>query len=602
MGISHTSRPVRFAGRVLVATLLLAAAACLAAPETPDELLHHADQIKLAHNDEFRVLLKQLDAQANLLTVPQRDWLVYLHAWQLGYQGDYPQALSAFGTLLAHTQNRTVRARARISLIYDQINSAHYEDAYANVSALLDSLPQIEDRHTHFLILAVAANLYSDAGQYDLALRYIDQALAYDRSDDSTCLVMGNKAQALSRSGKLRADDAQIRAGLDSCLRIGDLVDANFIRVWLAQTQFDHSDVAGALQLLQAHDAEVLSTHSSALTSLFRSLLARCYLLTGDLVHAHEYAQSAIDYANKQVSSRAVVDAYEVLYEVAKRQRDDAAALAYHEQYAVADKGYRNEESAKALAYQMIAQQVREKKSQIDTLNKQNQVLQLRQTVSTKTAETRDLYLVILLLVLGSIAFWTWRIKRSELKFMKLARRDGLTGIFNHQYFVDASGELLQYCAKSARDACVLVIDLDHFKLVNDAHGHATGDMVLKRAVAACQTHLRSIDIFGRLGGEEFGITLPDCTLEMAMQQAEQLRVAIAGIARADDGPGFPVHASFGVAATDFSGYELRQLMAHADSALYQAKREGRNRVVVFNSAVGVSGGLRDETLDRRSA
>jgi diguanylate cyclase (GGDEF)-like protein len=164
---------------------------------------------------------------------------------------------------------------------------------------------------------------------------------------------------------------------------------------------------------------------------------------------------------------------------------------------------------------------------------------------------------------------------------MKLARRDGLTGIFNRQHFVSSAELQLQYCKKSARQACLVLIDLDHFKVVNDTHGHAVGDRVLRRAVAACQEHLRSTDIFGRLGGEEFGIVLPECTLDQALGRAEQIRLAIATAASGEDAPAVPISASFGVASTVRSGYELRQLLIDADDGLYRAKREGRNRVSV---------------------
>ncbi len=258
-----------------------------------------------------------------------------------------------------------------------------------------------------------------------------------------------------------------------------------------------------------------------------------------------------------------------------------AAALAFLEKYLVADKGYLTEVSAKALAYQTVAQQVLAKKQQIDALNKQNQILTLQQKLNKKAVEASRLYIVLLLLVLASIALWTYKIKRSQLRFMKLARRDGLTGIFNRQHFVNEAELLLQYCRKSSRDACLVLIDLDHFKAVNDTHGHAVGDRVLQRAVEACMTCLRSTDIFGRLGGEEFGILLPECTLAQVLVRAEQVRLAIATASADDDVPGVPISASFGVSSVVHSGYELRQLLIHADKALYRAKREGRNRIVV---------------------
>ena len=270
-----------------------------------------------------------------------------------------------------------------------------------------------------------------------------------------------------------------------------------------------------------------------------------------------------------------------MLYLISKQQGDLDAALTYHEKYVAADKGYLNDVSAKALAYQTVKQQVLAKKQQIDTLNKQNQILTLQQTLAKKATETSRLYIVLLLVVLASIALWTYKIKRSQLRFMKLARRDGLTGIFNRQHFVNEAELQLQYCQRSTRHACLVLIDLDHFKAVNDTHGHAVGDRVLKRAVDTCQMHLRSTDIFGRLGGEEFGILLPECTLEQALGRAEQIRQAVAAVASGEDAPGIPVSASFGIASVMHSGYELRQLLVHADEALYRAKREGRNRVSV---------------------
>jgi len=570
-----------------VSALLLASACGIAAPENTDQLLQHADQVKLANNDEFHVVLKQLDEQAGQLTSRQHDWLDYLHAWQLGYQGDYPQAVSAFDALLAHTQDATVRARARISLIYDQVNTSHYEDAYISVSALVDSLPQVEDRNAHFLSLTAAAYAYNRAGQHDLALQFADKALAYDRSDRSTCIAMEQKAEILYESGKLLPDDPQLRTGFDACRLVADPVSANILSLSLARAQMDHGDVAAALKLLETHDAEILATHSSAAISLFRSVLARCYLLTGDLAHAREYAQSAVDHANNQFYARSVADAYEILYEVANRQNDDKAALAWHEKYAIADKGYLNDISARALAYQMVHQQVLDKKREIEALNEKNRALELRQQIDSKTAEIRLLYIGLLLMGLALVATWAYRTKRSQLKFQKLARRDGLTGIFNRQHFLESAQEVLRYCAKDSREASVLALDLDHFKSVNDMHGHAAGDAVLRRVVAACQARLRSIDIFGRLGGEEFAILLPDCAEEVALLRAEEMRAAIAGLhGRADAAAGIVATASFGVASTQACGYNLPTLLAHADSALYAAKRAGRNRVSMHRTSV----------------
>ena len=576
-------RPVSIAGRAFLIALLLGWAPYSGATEGADDLLRRADQIKLANNDEFHVLLAQLDTQANRLNASQRDWLDYLHAWQLGYQGDYPKAVGAFDAVLARTQDATVRARARISLIYNQVNTSHYEDAYVTVNALIDSLPQIEDRNAHFLSMTATAYAYNRAGQHDLALHYADEALAYDHGDRSTCIAMEQKAEILYEAGDLSPNDKQLHAGFDACRRVGDPVSANVLSLSLARAQMDHGDVAGALKQLEARDAEVVATHSSAAISLFRSVLARCYLLTGDLANARHYAQSAVDHANNQFYAKSVADAYEVLYEVAKQQGDFPNALQWHEKFAAADKGYLNDLSARALAFQMVHQQVLDKKREVDALSAKNKVLELQGEVDAKASEARLLYIALLLSCLVIVGLWAYRTKRSQIKFQKLARRDGLTGIFNRQHFFETAQDALRYCAKSSREASLLVLDLDHFKSVNDTHGHAAGDAVLKRAVAACQARLRSIDLFGRLGGEEFAVLLPDCTQVTAAQRAEEMREAIAASRRTGDAAAdVQITASFGVAATKVCGYNLPTLLANADNALYVAKNSGRNRVATF--------------------
>ena len=129
---------------------------------------------------------------------------------------------------------------------------------------------------------------------------------------------------------------------------------------------------------------------------------------------------------------------------------------------------------------------------------------------------------------------------------MRLSQLDGLTGIANRPRFIELAESALDDGAKSTQEVSVVLCDLDHFKSINDKHGHAAGDFVLKQTVTACQMHLRSSDIFGRFGGEEFAVVLPGCNLHDARLRAEQLRLAIAAISGSYDGVELTVSASFG--------------------------------------------------------
>jgi diguanylate cyclase (GGDEF)-like protein len=558
-------------------SLLICAWASAQSPSV-DELLQRADQIKLDHNDDFRNLLRQLDAQSAHLTALQRDWLDYLHAWQLGFQGEYPQAVAAFGKLLSRPLDPTLRARARISLIFDQVNASHFEEAYTTISELLDSLPQISDHTTHYYVLLTASYLYGSAGQYDLALTYLDQVAAFDQSAPAQCRVASDRIDILYKAGKLRADDPRIRPAIDTCQRVGTIVDKNAIVLDLGRALLDENRAPEAVKVLQSHDAEVSASHSAALTADFRAAIAQAYLRTGDLAHARDAAQSSIVNANKQAFAKSVADSYDVLYQVAKQQGDDKAALAWHEKYSIADKGYLNDVSARALAFQKVHQRVLDNERRLAAANDANKVLALQQQVSTQKATTRLLYVLLLVCMLLVIGGWAYRTKRSQISFQKLARQDSLTGVSNRQHFLESAHERLRVCARNAREASLLMLDLDNFKAVNDMHGHAAGDDALRRAVAVCVTMLRPGDSIGRLGGEEFAILMPECSAQIARQRAEEMRRDIAASRREGDFD-ILVTASFGVASTRDCGYNLPTLLAAADNALYSAKRAGRNRV-----------------------
>ena len=574
------------AGWTCLALFASSGVAAEAAPDDPAQLLKHADDIKSANHEEFASALNRLDAESARLTPQQVQYLRYLKAWQNAYLGDFATAIPQLNSVFNDSMDVNLRFRAGMTIVNVQQVAKRYEDAYARLNSLLGLLPRVSDPTARLQGLMVASDLYTAAGQYDLGLSFAGKVLAETTPGTSAfCKGMKEKTYALNKDGKLRTTD-DFQTGIDACVKAGEPLFAGELRYAAANLAVAQGRYNDAIKLLRDHYDEAQSTHYPEVIAEIDSALAQAYWKTGDAQQAQHYAQRAIDGGIKNEDTEPLLNAYDVLYQVAQKQGDYQAALAYHEKFAAADKGYLNDTTARTLAYQMVNQQVQAKKMQVDSLSKQNQVLELQQTVNRKDAEARDLYLLMLLMLLGSVAFWAWRTKRSEVKFMHLARRDGLTGIFNRQHFIEASGHSLDYCAKSLRDACVVVIDLDNFKEVNDTHGHAAGDLALKRAVAACQGQLRSVDVFGRLGGEEFGIFMPDCVPERAADQAELVRQAIAGLCKQEDDPiGFPVSASFGVSAAHWSGYDLPRLLAHADSALYKAKREGRNRVAVYGES-----------------
>ena len=166
-----------------------------------------------------------------------------------------------------------------------------------------------------------------------------------------------------------------------------------------------------------------------------------------------------------------------------------------------------------------------------------------------------------------------------------LAETDDLTGLLNVRGFALSANRLFAQAARHNRAASVLMIDSDNLKAVNDAHGHAAGNELLRQLAKAIQAELRFTDVAARYGGDEFIVLLPDTPATGALEVAERIRTRIASTPLRTNGSAIPASVSIGVACYPEDGGTLDALAAHADGALYAAKQDGRNRTVKFRTA-----------------
>ncbi|APW44401.1 sensor domain-containing diguanylate cyclase [Rhodoferax saidenbachensis] len=172
-----------------------------------------------------------------------------------------------------------------------------------------------------------------------------------------------------------------------------------------------------------------------------------------------------------------------------------------------------------------------------------------------------------------------------QTRLREQANRDSLTGLYNRRYLDDTLARELARCKREGQPLSLMLIDIDHFKRVNDTYGHPAGDEVLRALARMLNTHARSGDVACRYGGEEFLMLLPHMPLQTAMQRAEQWRADF-GTATLVFGD-FHIQAtlSVGIATYPGDGTSPETLIANADLALYRAKNNGRNRVVAFSTS-----------------
>jgi diguanylate cyclase (GGDEF)-like protein len=167
-------------------------------------------------------------------------------------------------------------------------------------------------------------------------------------------------------------------------------------------------------------------------------------------------------------------------------------------------------------------------------------------------------------------------------------RVDGKTGLLNDKTWRRQAADEIARAVRTRAPVAVGILDIDHFKAVNDTYGHLAGDAVLSAVAAATSALLRDYDLVGRVGGEEFAFVLPGSTAQEAAETAERLRKKLSRLAFPHDGPGGPmpdrVTVSIGVAAASRPGWDLGRYYSLADQALYAAKHNGRDAVWVVRA------------------
>ncbi len=190
------------------------------------------------------------------------------------------------------------------------------------------------------------------------------------------------------------------------------------------------------------------------------------------------------------------------------------------------------------------------------------------------------IYFESIIFALGTSVFILALVKeRSEAAGMTAGRTDALTGIANRASFLESAGRVLERCGRDSAPASVMMFDLDRFKAVNDGHGHAVGDAVIRKFWEIVTSALRPNDVFGRMGGEEFAVVLPGSSIESAHVRAERMRASFAASCRFVVNRQVDATVSCGLSVSLHSEQTLAALLEEADTALYCAKSEGRNRV-----------------------
>ncbi len=424
---------------------------------------------------------------------------------------------------------------------------------------------------------------YRRLGYIDKAQNFLRESVSHERRADhqeTLAISLVQLGFADQTAGDFAHALDMMRQALKLSGKPGDRQMRGSTRLAIAGVLNDMGRHVEALASLDEARADFVATGDSSDMGMLDFEYGRAYAGT----NRHDLALAAYDRAESEFATlgnrRYQESLYKARAQLLEAMGQPARALADYKKFLAAHEDVERQRSDQQA--QMLRTQFDTARSNLENARlKSEQVMKDREVETLMQARqwqrTATLLLAALLALLAFLA--TRQLGRLQW-WKRMASHDSLTGVSNRRGLEQFLDNAMQRARTTRRPLSVLALDIDRFKLVNDAHGHAAGDRTLVRIAHACQALLREGDLIGRIGGEEFLVVLPGSGLAEAKEIAERLRACVEALPAADvQQDGCSATISIGIAEMAPADVGLEELQRRADAALYRAKAEGRNRV-----------------------
>jgi diguanylate cyclase (GGDEF)-like protein len=424
--------------------------------------------------------------------------------------------------------------------------------------------------------------LMRQIGDFDASLSLNAKKMDWDAAHDDTLALSTStylQGETLDAMHNFQGAITTFQQARTLSQSVGDLEGAAFENMKICEAEIALGHLAPARQ--HCASAEPLFAASGITDALkhTQSLLARIDLLEGHPERALKILDGVLDHGGTDMAATEIGPAYQ--------DRAYANTALHHYQMAIADlEQYVRRQGDENLARRVKLQEAIDSRAAIEREDERNDLLRRELQLSRERAQRQTEQLrwiaaaciggLVMTLLLSYILSANLRHRR---QLIRLAREDSLTGLPNRGRTVELAAAALRAAVDRQRPLTIAILDLDHFKAVNDRYGHAAGDLVLKEVARVSRGSLRAGDVLGRWGGEEFLLILPDTTLDMALAGVERLRALALGIRVPEADARMRVTFSAGLATTADGARSLDEIIARADAALYEAKNDGRDLV-----------------------
>jgi len=464
---------------------------------------------------------------------------------------------------------------------YLQYERGAMADALANLQNAYRLSAQLGDEKGRLEALSNIANVYADehVAQYDRAIEYYKQLLnEYEKHGQPSDVAdtMFNIASTFQTKGDFRAAELHYRRALAAFQKLGRGSDIAFTKRDLGLALMKQGRAAEALPLLDAsvafyegHD-EANAAHARQFRGMAYRRVGRLHDALRELDTARRFyeRENNVRFLEKNVEETALVYSqlgdWRAAYDASVRHAALAQTLATS----------RNDELSSRLR---VAFDTEKKDQENRALARENGLRAVALREAERSGKLQIAVSALIALLAAALAILFWRQVVNTRRMRSMAMTDELTRLPNRRHILAAAEIAFDAAKREGRPAAVIVLDIDHFKRINDTWSHAAGDTVLQSVARACRVALRPADLIGRIGGEEFLVVLHSATSSQAHEIAERLRLSVERLDLSSIAPDLHVTISLGVCVT--SDYNTSAAIAAADSMLYRAKESGRNRV-----------------------
>ena len=545
--------------------------------------LEALDDVKAISIKEFSEQLSAVEKEFESYSTVDQEYIQLLRGYRFTLTGDYASANTHLQQLVKEIKDESILVRVKALLVNVQGITQEYQSAFLYLDEISRALPLNIGARAKEHVLSVMAYTYGQLEQYETAKFYSQLLIDNGLTDRVKCHGKVHFLNSLFGLKEWGLFNELAEDSFQYCREINEFVFGHSIRIKKLDFLLQNGMYEEAKNYFAFIRDDVEKLGYPIFTSWLYSIAAQTELSTGNIEGAERLATNAISNTiaklNQANFTLPLQNAYFVLYKVNEQQGNFNNALHYYVLYSEVKQAISDNRFAQQQAYYTVRAEVEVKNQRIELLNKDNELLFIQKNVIEEEVRQTRIMLSVLAVVLSIALYLAYKGITGRRRFKKIAEFDQLTGISNRYHFNIQAALALDYSEKNKQPAAVVLFDLDHFKQINDNYGHAAGDWALQAVVATCRNFMRNNDVFGRIGGEEFAVVLPGCKTDKAALLAEICRDAIASIDTAECGTAFPLTASFGVSGSDTSGYQLKQLLADADKAMYRAKDGGRNQV-----------------------